>query len=85
MMNYAMHPFRDGIRLSNANSFSFKHNDLKHLKQRLESTVGTVYVAVESIYSMDGDESPLQEIAQLCKKKKVFLIVDEAHSGGGVW
>lgn len=73
---------RDGVRLSNANSFSFKHNDIEHLKHRLSNTTGDVYVAIESIYSMDGDESPLKQIAEICKAFKVFLIVDEAHSGG---
>ena len=73
---------RDGIRLSNANSFSFKHNDVEHLKQRLSNATGDVYVAIESIYSMDGDESPIEQIAVVCNQFKAFLIVDEAHSGG---
>ena len=73
---------RDGIRLSNANSYSFKHNNTKHLSERLANTTGDVYVAVESIYSMDGDESPLIEIAKICKANNALLIVDEAHSGG---
>jgi len=74
---------RDGIRLSNAKSFSFKHNDVEHLLQRLKNkTNGDVYVAVESVYSMDGDEAPLQKIAKLCLQFKAKLIVDEAHSGG---
>jgi len=73
---------RDGIRLSQAKAFSFKHNDLKHLKERFESAEGTVYVAVESIYSMDGDAAPLELLVELCEVKNAFLIVDEAHSGG---
>lgn len=73
---------RDGIRLSFANAFSFKHNDTEDLKKKLERAEGTVFVAVESLYSMDGDLSPLAEIADLCKKHDALLIVDEAHSGG---
>ena len=73
---------RDGIRLSNANAYSFKHNDTEHLLQRLSNTTGDIYVVIESIYSMDGDESPLERIAVICKDANVFLIVDEAHSGG---
>jgi len=73
---------RDGIRLSHANAFSFKHNNVEHLKQRLSKITGDVYVAIESIYSMDGDESPLKEIVDACKTYNAFLIVDEAHSGG---
>ncbi|MBN4071016.1 8-amino-7-oxononanoate synthase [Crocinitomix catalasitica] len=73
---------RDGIYLSNAKNFSFRHNDIEHLKDRLSSLAGTVYVVVESIYSMDGDEALLDEIAEACEINGAFLIVDEAHAGG---
>ncbi|MBI2268997.1 MAG: 8-amino-7-oxononanoate synthase [Bacteroidetes bacterium] len=72
----------DGIRLSYSNSFKFRHNDTDHLEELLKKAVGTVYVAVESVYSMDGDFAPLQEIAGLCKKYNAALIVDEAHATG---
>src|ERR1700722_6830703 len=42
----------DGIRLSRADSFSFRHNDMAHLQERLQHAKGNVFVAVESIYSM---------------------------------
>ena len=73
---------RDGIRLSFANSFSFKHNDLNHLTERIENASGTIYIAVESVYSMDGDFAPLNDIVAICEKHGAFLVVDEAHSGG---
>jgi 8-amino-7-oxononanoate synthase len=73
---------RDGIRLGRATSFAFLHNDLAELKRRLESAEGTIYVVVESIYSMDGDEADLRAFASLCEEFGAFLIVDEAHSGG---
>lgn len=73
---------RDGVRLSFAHSFSFKHNDPVDLKKKLQKAEGTVFVAVESLYSMDGDLAPLAEISQLCKEYNALLIVDEAHSGG---
>ena len=77
---------RDGIRLSFAKSFSFKHNDLKHLKERFNREAsraeGAVYVVVESIYSMDGDTAPLDLLIELCEANNAFLVVDEAHSGG---
>jgi 8-amino-7-oxononanoate synthase len=72
----------DGIKLSAASSFQFKHNDLIHLEDRLKIAQGIVYVAVESIYSMDGDEALLKEITVLCKKYNANLIVDEAHATG---
>jgi len=79
---YVHASIRDGIRLSHAQSFSFKHNDLQHLKERLRVATGTIYIAVESIYSMDGDEAPIELLAELCSAHKLYLIVDEAHSGG---
>lgn len=72
----------DGIRLSYSNSFKFRHNDTEHLEELLKKAVGTVYVAVESVYSMDGDLAPLKEIVELCKKYNAALIVDEAHATG---
>ncbi|MCB9257030.1 MAG: 8-amino-7-oxononanoate synthase [Chitinophagales bacterium] len=73
---------RDGIRLSKANSFSFEHNNLESLEKRLAKANGNVFVAVESIYSMDGDAAPLKDLAALCNKYQAALIVDEAHSNG---
>ena len=73
---------RDGIRLSNANSFSFKHNDIDSLRDKIKQAKGNVYVAVESIYSMDGDEAPLKGLVKLCQKYNAALIVDEAHACG---
>jgi 8-amino-7-oxononanoate synthase len=79
---YCHASIRDGIRLSHARNSSFKHNDYPDLKHKLINATGNVFVVVESVYSMDGDEPPLQEIATLCKENGVFLIVDEAHSFG---
>ena len=72
----------DGLKLSSATTYLFKHNDLVHLEERLKIAEGIVYVAVESIYSMDGDQAPLKEIVRLCKKYEANLIVDEAHATG---
>ncbi|MDO3693726.1 pyridoxal phosphate-dependent aminotransferase family protein [Wenyingzhuangia sp. chi5] len=76
---------RDGIRLSTANNYKFKHNNLSDLEAkmiRFKETSSNVYVAVETVYSMDGDIAPLQELVILCEKHKAYLIIDEAHSGG---
>jgi len=73
---------RDGIRLSFAKAISFNHNDLNDLETKLKLASGSVYVVVETLYSMNGDISPLNEIAKLSSKNNAFLIVDEAHSVG---
>jgi len=72
----------DGIRLSNAKRYSFKHNDLKSLEQKLQIAQGICYVVVESVYSMDGDLAPLTEIVYLVQQYNASLIVDEAHALG---
>lgn len=72
----------DGMRLSYANRLRFKHNDLTDLEKKLQVATGKKIVAVESIYSMDGDEAPLKAIAMLCKKHEALLLVDEAHATG---
>ena len=73
---------KDGSRLSLASRYSFKHNDLTDLIKKLSSSSGEVFVVIESIYSMDGDESPLQELVSLSEKHKFHIILDEAHSTG---
>lgn len=73
---------RDGIRLSHAKAWSFRHNDSADLEKKLRLAGGTVFVAVEALYSMDGDLPPLQELVEMCEKYGALLIVDEAHSGG---
>ena len=75
---------RDGIRLSFANEISFLHNDFKKKKKKLQSAPGNKFVVTESVFSMDGDFSPLEEINAICKKFGAHLIVDEAHAIGVV-
>jgi 8-amino-7-oxononanoate synthase len=73
---------RDGIRLSFATNHSFRHNDIEDLKNKIAKAQGAVYVAVESLYSMDGDMAPLGAIHALCQSQGAYLIVDEAHACG---
>ena len=74
---------KDGARLSNAQKFPFRHNDLNQLESKLKkATGGQAYIACESVYSMDGDFAPLPELAGLAARYKARLVVDEAHSTG---
>lgn len=74
---------RDGIRLSNAKSFGFKHNSVSDLRRLLELNKSqTTYIAVESLYSMHGDFCPLLEIIRLAEEYEAYVILDEAHSAG---
>ncbi len=72
----------DGMRLSHANRVKFTHNNLADLEKKLQQIAGRKIVAIESVYSIDGDEAPLIEIAALCKQYGALLIVDEAHATG---
>ena len=73
---------RDGARLSLASRFPFLHNNLNDLEDRLKRAQGNIYIAVESIYSMDGDICPLAELIELAEKYSATIILDEAHSTG---
>jgi 8-amino-7-oxononanoate synthase len=76
---------RDGIRLSFAQAYGFSHNDCAELERRLTDLRGgtaNVFVVTESVFSMDGDLAPLEEIATICRRYGAHLIVDEAHATG---
>jgi len=75
---------KDGARLSLAKRLNFKHNDLHDLALKLQHAQGQVYIAVESIYSMDGDQCPLADLVALSEKHNAIIILDEAHSTGVV-
>lgn len=73
---------RDGARLSFAKRFPFLHNNVADLEEKLKRAQGNIFIAVESIYSMDGDYCPLLEVTQLAEKHNATIILDEAHSTG---
>ncbi len=75
---------KEGARLSFAQRFSFRHNDLNDLEKKLQVATGQPFVVAEAVYSMDGDMAPLRKILSLCKKYQAALIWDEAHSTG-IW
>jgi len=74
---------RDGIRLSNAKSYKFKHNNLAHLDEILKRVqYDNVYIVTESVFSMDGDSPDLLAMTQISKAYNALLVVDEAHAIG---
>ena len=83
LYDYLSHAsLRDGIRLSNTDSFSFEHNDPVDLESHLKKAKQNTFVVTESVFSMDGDIAPLADIVNLCEKYDAHLIVDEAHATG---
>jgi 8-amino-7-oxononanoate synthase len=81
---------RDGIQMSLAKSFKFKHNNLVDLENLLkkhnQSTDNrqstTVYIITESVFSMDGDSPDLEKMVQLAENFNAYLVIDEAHALG---
>ncbi|HTP57752.1 MAG TPA: pyridoxal phosphate-dependent aminotransferase family protein [Spirochaetia bacterium] len=71
----------DGGTLSGAKMLFFSHNDMKSLEAMLEKSKGKrVLIAVEGVYSMDGDLARLPEIVRLAEQYKAATYIDEAHS-----
>jgi 8-amino-7-oxononanoate synthase len=76
---------RDGIRLSNAKSFKFQHNDFEDLEEiilKYKSDNASIFVVTESIFSMDGDAPNLEQLSNITKKNNCYLVIDEAHALG---
>ena len=74
----------DGARLGYAKSFKFKHNDVVDLEGKLSRAPEgkAKMIAVDGVFSMEGDVSPLPELARLAKKYDARLMVDDAHGVG---
>lgn len=77
---------RDGMRLGNARTFKFAHNnfaDLEALAQGQPVANGhSRFVVTESVFSMDGDSPDLRSMERVCAKHGLLLILDEAHAVG---
>ncbi len=74
-----------GITLSGAKRLAFPHNDFNALDMLLTKQrhhLERVLVALEGIYSMDGDYPDLPRFVEIKRRHKIFLMVDEAHSFG---
>jgi len=75
----------DGCRMSGADIYRFKHNDMQSLERRLvrlKDRTGRCLIIVEGMYSVLGDCAPLAEIVSLKRRFGAKLLVDEAHSLG---
>ena len=77
----------EGIRLSRADAQAFAHNDMDGLRDALaawrsRNGAATAWIAVESLYSMDGDRAPLPELAAIAGRYDAVLLIDEAHATG---
>ena len=83
--SYSHASIRDGISLSLAHSYKFKHNDLDDLEKLLKKFATadkTVLIATESVFSMDGDSPDLVRLVALAQQYGAYIAVDEAHAIG---
>ncbi len=77
----------DGMRLSRAQAVGAAHNDVAAFEDaivqwRRRGGTGRPWLAVESLYSMDGDKAPLDDLAVLADRHDGVVVVDEAHATG---
>ncbi len=73
----------DGAHLSRAAFHRFKHNDLDHLSYLLERHPAPQrMIAVDGVYSMDGDLAPLEALLNIAERHNTWLLVDDAHGIG---
>lgn len=75
----------DGCRMSGADIFRFKHNDVDSLDKRLRrlgERASRALVVTEGLYSILGDRAPLADMVEVKRRHGAYLLVDEAHSLG---
>jgi len=78
---------REGVRAGRAASVDARHNDVTSVEAAIRAWHagggrGRIWIAVESLYSMDGDRAPLNDLMTLADRSEAFLVVDEAHATG---
>ncbi len=84
LIHASMH---EGLALTRASAVPAEHNDVGSFADaiaawRAGGGKGRVWLAFESLYSMDGDRAPLAELAQLAERHDSIMLIDEAHATG---
>ena len=76
----------DGVRLSKAQRFRFKHADLADLEAQLKAAAGARFrlIATDGVFSMDGDIADLEGISRLAEKYDAMVMIDDSHAVGFV-
>jgi 8-amino-7-oxononanoate synthase len=75
----------DALRINNARKYIFAHNDaqeLRRLIQKYRYQYTNSFIITESVFSMDGDLAPLDDLKSIADEYSSFLYIDEAHSTG---
>jgi 7-keto-8-aminopelargonate synthetase-like enzyme len=70
----------DGCRLARGQVEIARHRDVEHVDALLAAHRGPAIVVTDTVFSMDGDEAPIEPLLQVCGRHDALLIVDEAHA-----
>jgi 8-amino-7-oxononanoate synthase len=74
---------RMGIKLSKAKHVRYLHNDMKSLEEKLEEHKhANLFIITDSVFSMDGDLAPLDQITKLANEYNAAVMIDDAHGSG---
>jgi 5-aminolevulinate synthase len=71
-----------GVKHSGADKVIWQHNDMNDLEDKLKNVSGTPCIVFESVYSMDGDVSPILDICNLADQYGAMTYIDEVHAVG---
>lgn len=76
----------DGVRLTKAQRFIYKHNDMNDLEEKLKATQELRFrmITTDGVFSMDGHISQLDKICDLADKYDALVMVDDSHATGFV-
>jgi glycine C-acetyltransferase/8-amino-7-oxononanoate synthase len=75
----------DGCRLSRAEVFVYDHCDVEHLAWGIREADGRgALIVTDSVFSMDGDVAPLEDLVELAHRHRIRILVDEAHATGAL-
>jgi 8-amino-7-oxononanoate synthase len=77
----------EGMRLSKAETKAVRHNDAQAFEETIKAWrgaggTGQPWIVIESLYSMDGDQAPIAELATIADRNDAMLVIDEAHASG---
>jgi len=77
----------DGMRMSKADRIAARHNDVTAFEEairtwRANGGAGKIWIAIESLYSMEGDTAPLDDFDRLARAEGAMMVIDEAHATG---
>ncbi|MFL6206423.1 MAG: aminotransferase class I/II-fold pyridoxal phosphate-dependent enzyme [Acidimicrobiales bacterium] len=70
----------DGARLSRGRVAIARHRDPAHVAELLAAHSGPALVVTDTVFSMDGDEAPVPDLAEVCREHGALLVLDEAHA-----